>query len=285
MNWIKLTEIKSAKKTNAANYTYTDALKDECKFYRYAIVGRSGARCSIPAFECGWGRLSICIDPGHYIGGNSNGVYSEGTQMLILGNYLKSALENYTIEGSSFADTRITRIGNGKTEYFVNGVNDERNYIYGSQGWINALMSRGYYSKDCDFFISLHSNAMSHWNETNLWSVNVYPNHTTLNSIDEWNLAYELGLTASNTIAPNGIPVNSRYRFSSSSVNDWSDGSVTHFKVLRGADTYSVPGILLEHSFHTNPAVRGWLGVSSNLQALGGAEAKTFLTHYGFPIA
>ena len=46
------------------------------------------------------------------------------------------------------------------------------------------------------------------------------------------------------------------------------------YGVLRGANAVGTPGIILEHSFHTNTRVIKWLSSDSNLQKLAKAEAE-----------
>ena len=54
-----------------------------------------------------------------------------------------------------------------------------------------------------------------------------------------------------------------------------------YYGVLRGAAAVGVPGVLLEHSFHTNRKATEWLLVDSNLKKLAKAEAKTIASFYG----
>lgn len=42
--------------------------------------------------------------------------------------------------------------------------------------------------------------------------------------------------------------------------------------MLRGANAVGTPGIILEHSFHTNTRATKWLSSDSNLQKLAKAE-------------
>jgi N-acetylmuramoyl-L-alanine amidase len=46
------------------------------------------------------------------------------------------------------------------------------------------------------------------------------------------------------------------------------------YGVLRGANAVGTPGIILEHSFHTNTRATKWLSSDSNLQKLAKAEAE-----------
>ena len=276
--------------------SYTNSISNlPQRWFIYSVVGlkKSGSTTYYgkQAFAEGWAVLNICLDPGHYIGCNNNFNYSsatvqgsyhysEGTQMLLLGEKLRTDLTSYSFNGNSFAAVRMTRSGNGITEKFSEGVRSEAKDFTLK----NKLETRGIYAKGCDFFISLHTNAAMNWNESNLWRVMCFPNLTALQKQSDLDLAYELGKTVSCTIDPGGVSVDSHWRFGNSEVMDRRCSLGTYYAVNRGADSVNVPGILLEHSFHTNPAVRAWLLKDSNLEKLASAEAKTILKHYGFPL-
>ena len=44
----------------------------------------------------------------------------------------------------------------------------------------------------------------------------------------------------------------------------------------------NVPGILIEHSYHTNPTAVAWLSKENNLKALAKAEAAAIAEYYGY---
>ena len=54
-----------------------------------------------------------------------------------------------------------------------------------------------------------------------------------------------------------------------------------YYGVLRGANAVGTPGIILEHSFHTNTRAIKWLSSDSNLQKLAKAEAECIASYYG----
>ena len=51
-------------------------------------------------------------------------------------------------------------------------------------------------------------------------------------------------------------------------------GGADYYGVIRGAVAVGVPGVILEHSFHTNPKAAAWLMVDANLAKLAKAEAE-----------
>lgn len=54
------------------------------------------------------------------------------------------------------------------------------------------------------------------------------------------------------------------------------------YGVIRGAAKYNVPGIILEHSFHSNKSKCKWLLKRSNLKKMAAEEAKVIAHHYGY---
>lgn len=53
-----------------------------------------------------------------------------------------------------------------------------------------------------------------------------------------------------------------------------------YYGVVRGATAAGTPGLILEHSFHTNRAATAWLLDDSNLDRLAQAEADTIAQYY-----
>ena len=60
-----------------------------------------------------------------------------------------------------------------------------------------------------------------------------------------------------------------------------SDNGNEWYGVIRGAVAVGVPGLILEHSFHTNTRAANWLSIDSNLDKLARAEADVIAAHYG----
>lgn len=59
------------------------------------------------------------------------------------------------------------------------------------------------------------------------------------------------------------------------------DGGTDYYGVLRGAAAVGTPGILMEHSFHTNRRATEWLMQEANLRKLAQAEAQTIAEYFG----
>lgn len=127
-----------------------------------------------------------------------------------------------------------------------------------------VLESRGKLAKGCDLFISVHSNAC------NTESVD-YP----LACCTVSGRADKIGQALADTVAKvMGTTQRGRILKHKGTDGDW-------YGVLRGAASVAVPGVLLEHSFHTNKKATAWLLVDNNLKKLAEAEAQTIANHYG----
>lgn len=59
-----------------------------------------------------------------------------------------------------------------------------------------------------------------------------------------------------------------------------SDGKTEYYGVLRGSAAVGTPGLILEHSFHTNYRAAKWLYQNSNLKLLAKAETKVLADYY-----
>lgn len=146
-----------------------------------------------------------------------------------------------------------------------------------------ALLTRGKKAEGCDLFLSLHSNAGVETADYPLavCSVNgsadaiglklakaVETVMKTRQSGKIWKRDYQTGdaVVIDSTQHPN---------FGKRAYN------TDYYGVIRGANQVGVPGVLLECSFHSNPAMAQWLIVDSNLDKLAKGIAGAILEHYG----
>ena len=197
--------------------------------------------------------VKICLDAGHYGKYNRSPVvseYYESDMNWKLHLLLKAALEKYGIQV-------ITTRANKDKDL--------------------ALESRGKASKDCDLFISLHSNAASA--ESVKYVVAMYQVDDNCGDMDEKSkeIAGLLAKTVGNVM---GLPYQT-WSTQSSSDRDGNGYKDDYYGVLRGAHTVHTPGVIIEHGFHTNTATAKWLLVEANLQKLAEAEAKTIAEWLG----
>lgn len=128
-----------------------------------------------------------------------------------------------------------------------------------------ALTSRGRLAKGCDLFVSLHSNAAT------TASVD-YP--VAIVMLD--GSSTDIGMRLANV-------VRSRMGTKQTARTMTKKGSTggEYYGVLRGAKAVGVPGVILEHSFHTNLQAANWLMNDANLRALAEAEAECIAAYLG----
>lgn len=130
-----------------------------------------------------------------------------------------------------------------------------------------GLTARGKASKGCDLFISIHSNAVgSGVNESVDYPVVYVP----LNGKGD-----KIGKLLADCIA-DVMGTKQKGRTATRKGN-----SGEYYGVIRGAVAVGVPGLILEHSFHTNTRSTKWLLDDSNLDKLARAEAAVIADYYG----
>ena len=189
----------------------------------------------------------VCLDAGHYGKYNQSPVvksYYESDMNWKLHLLLKAELEKYGIQ------VKTTRADKAKDL---------------------GLEARGKASKDCDLFISLHSNAAEA--ESVKYVAAMYMVDDNCGVMDEQSKQFAL-LLAESVAAVMKLPYNT-WVTKSSSDRDGNGYKDDYYGVLRGAHTVHTPGVIIEHGFHTNTATTKWLLVESNLKKLAEAEAKT----------
>ena len=194
----------------------------------------------------------VCIDAGHYGKYNrSPGVpeYYESEIVWKLTNLQKKYLEALGVEV-------ITTRSNKSKDL--------------------ALQERGKKAAGCDLFISNHSNAVGSGMNESVDYVAVYHlvNDTTTNADERSAEVAKLiaPIIASTMGTKQGFRVLTRQAQSDRN----GDGlfNDNYYGVLHGARLVNVPGLILEHSFHTNTNAVKWLLNDANLDKLAKAEAE-----------
>ena len=193
----------------------------------------------------------VCIDVGHIKGYNISPAvpkYAEGTRMWRLGEYLIAALKK---RGVTVVQTR-TNISKDL-----------------------ALVNRGKAAKGCDLFLSLHSNAVGNGvNEKVDYPVAYVHRADNKTTIDE--RAEEIGFLLAKLVEKVMGTTQKGYTYTRA-INSDRDGNGVlddeYYGVLHGAKLVQVPGVILEHSFHTNTRATNWLLSDTNLKAMAEAEA------------
>ena len=201
----------------------------------------------------------ICLDAGHYAYYNqspANRNYWESKAMWTLHLLLKGYLEGYGIKV-------ITTRSNQAEDL--------------------ELTARGRKAAGCDLFLSLHSNAVGSCVNENVDYAVVYrltdDNTTNVDEISN-ELAYILApLIASTMGTKQAWAV--KQRLSDNDRNYDGIFNDNYYGVLHGARTVGVPGLILEHSFHTNTRITNWLLDENNLDRLAKVEAEAIAKYFG----
>lgn len=120
-----------------------------------------------------------------------------------------------------------------------------------------ALTSRGKKAKGCDLFLSMHSNAAG------AESVDYPVAYVPLNGT---------GTAIGQKLADIVADVMGTVQKGRTATRKGSGGA-DYYGVIRGAVSVGVPGVILEHSFHTNRKAAAWLMNDANLAKLAKAEA------------
>ena len=189
-------------------------------------------------------KIKICLDAGHY--GKYNQcpaipLYFESEMVWKLHLLLKKYLEEY---GFEVIQTRAEQDKDMKLFY------------------------RGTASKGCDLFLSIHSNAVgSNMNEDVDYPVVYVPVNGKGDKVGNM-LA---------TCIEEAMGTKQKGRIATRKNSNGND----YYGVIRGADSVGVPGLILEHSFHTNAKAVRWLMQEENLDKLAKAEADTIAKYYG----
>lgn len=189
--------------------------------------------------------MKICLDAGHGEWSNrspANSAYYEGARMFNFQRFLKADLEEYGFE------VICTR----------NTVADDP-----------SLYERGTMAKGCAVLLSLHSNAVGNEQNDDVDYVRVYYPV----SRKEQELAQKLS---------EAIAAVMETRQSPQYVVRWNSAhNADYYGVIRHAVSVGVPGMILEHSFHTNARITNWLLRDENLKKLAAREAAVLADHYG----
>lgn len=188
--------------------------------------------------------IKICLDAGHYGKYNRSPAvpaYYESDMNWKLHLLLKKHLEQYGIQ------VITTRTSQAKDK---------------------GLKERGKCSEGCALFLSIHSNATgSTRDEATDYPLVIVPIDGSGDTI---------GKKLANCIRDAMGTTQSGRTWSkkSDSGKDW-------YGVINGATSVGTPGLILEHSFHTNTRSTKWLLDDANLDKLAKAEAEVIAAHYG----
>lgn len=191
-------------------------------------------------------KMKICLDAGHYGKYNqspANSTYYESDMVWKLHLLQKKYLEELGFE------VILTRA---------------------DQATNKGLYDRGAMSKDCDLFISDHSNAVGSYVNENV----DYP--LAYVSID--GRGNEIGQKLADCV--HDVMGTSQIGQITARRGDNGD----YYGVIRGATAVGTIGMILEHSFHTNTKMTNWLLNDNNLDKLAKAEAECIAEYLGVKV-
>lgn len=204
--------------------------------------------------------IKICLDAGHYGKYNqspANPKYYESEAMWDLHLYLKKELELYGIKVITTREKQEEDL---------------------------SLSRRGGMAKGCDFFISLHSNSVANGKLNEKVDYVVAFHFTSDEGVDLDERSVALAKKIVPVVAEiMGTKQKPEIMTQLSKSDKNKDGILNdnYYGVLNGARLAYVPGIIIEHSFHTNTKSTEWLMNDDNLRVLAKLEAKTIAEHFG----
>ena len=192
--------------------------------------------------------IKIMVDEGHMSGYNKytviGGKTAEGDVVWSIGQYLIPLLRDYGFVV-------------GSTKASING-------YPGAPGEDN-ITARGRMAAGYDLFLSLHTNACS--TESVNRPVVIYPVSGKCKD-----LAAKIGAKLQSVGGWQNYQIFSKYN---------SAGNADYYGVIRGAAQVGVPGLIVEHTFHTNAASARWISSSDNQRRLAEALAEVIAGYYG----
>lgn len=198
--------------------------------------------------------IKVMIDPGHYRKYNQSPVYApyfESEMTWKLSNYLQTELQELGVH----ADLTKQSLDEDPT-----------------------LNDRGFASKGYDFFISMHSNAGLSSSDHPLAIVYQDLPWTTIDDTSK-----EIGQILATTVENVMETTEKGIIYQRKGTSDWDRNGVLDdewYSVLFGSRFVGTPGILLEHSFHTNYRSTLWLYDDDNLKKLAKEEASVIFEYF-----
>ena len=201
----------------------------------------------------------VCLDAGHYGKYNRSPAvksYYESDMAWKLHLLLKGELESYDIEVMTTRKNKDKDLG---------------------------LNARGRASEDSDLLLSLHSNAVGSGINESVDYVAVYHLYEDAGT-DVDDMSKELAQLIAPVIADTmGVKQGAKVLTRRGSGDHNRDGVLNdnYYSVLNGCRLVGTPGLILEHSFHTNTQATKWLLDDANLKKLAKAEAAVVADYFG----
>lgn len=195
----------------------------------------------------------ICLDSGHY-----GSTYNAGA---VKGYYESAIVWKLTMLEKEY----LERMG---IDVVLTRTNIDDN---------PELTDRGRLAKGCDLFVSNHTNACDDPSVNRVSVIYLVDNNKT--TIDEKSkeFATKIAPVVKKTM---GVSTSKTYS-KLATVDRDKDGKTNdnYYGVLHGAFMAGVPGVIIEHSFHTNPETCKWLMNDDNLKKLA-KDCAEFMAKY-----
>ena len=303
-SWTCVAEVASDGAATGEPHAAIDELADDTlRQYRYRVdveVREPEALRAEPGEAILASNVLVCVDPGHFGGANvvddPAAPYCEGDFTLELARALAHDLRR-----SCGIEVRLTRsTGDITIDGYTNSALDS-----------GHIALRGELAAGCDLFFSLHTNA-------NLDNANGSPtfeqtlaitkpvviaNTCAATSPEALQVANAIGAELARASAQAGIATCDEFdavagadelRAWSDAYNDEvnapgtvyvrlrDDGASDYSGVLRGAATAGVPGFIVEHGFHTVPAMRARAATGDLAGIWAAADARGIARGLGF---
>lgn len=197
----------------------------------------------------------ICLDPGHY------GLkYNKGA---VSGYYESAIVWKLTMLEKEFLEKMGIEVVLTRTD-----VNDNP-----------ETTARGRMAKGCNLFVSNHTNACD-TPSVNRVSVIYYVDKSGTNADERSKMfAGKVAPIVKKTMGVKEYKTYSRLSSNDRDKNGKKDDN--YYGVLQGASEVKVPGVIIEHSFHTNEDTCRWLMNDNNLKKLAEACAKEMAEFVG----
>lgn len=202
-------------------------------------------------------QIKIMLDAGHDGRRNQSPVYPyyfESDFAWKLQTYLATELQAY---GFAVGTTRL------------------------SQAQVMDVVPRGKASKGYDLFLSLHSDACGTPSVDRVSCIYLVNHQTCEAARVSKEIAEVLAPVITQTMGVKDAPK----CYSKINGSDRNGNGITtdddYYGVLYGAHQVNTPGIILEHSFHTNMNSAVWLSMDENVRKLARAEAQAIASYFG----
>lgn len=142
-----------------------------------------------------------------------------------------------------------------------------------------SLVNRGKKAKGCDLFVSNHTNACGDSSIRRASVIHLTNKSGTPADERSKDFAEQLAMIIDKTMGNIGHKIYSKKANSDRDHNGVKDDN--YYGVLHGSALVDVPGVIVEHSFHTNAKTCKWLMDDDNLRTLAEECAKCMASFVG----